>query len=191
MDTLGLIETRTITSGVRVLDVMLKAADVRLLKGSSICSGRYMIQVTGTRDAVQTSVRSAVEKSSDVVADFILSRVSSRVLAALKQRYAIDPGLAVGMVEARRAICGIAAADKAVKQADVTLCRMAIANGINGKSYIVFSGRVSSIHEAVNTASAFLEKDLVDALVLPNPDPGVIKALVPMGITRPEPQVTY
>jgi microcompartment protein CcmL/EutN len=188
MDNLGLVETRTITAGIRIMDVMLKAADVSLLRGTSICSGHYMIQVTGSRDAVETSINMAQESDSDLVADFILSRVSPQVLTALKEQTQIDSGSALGLVEARRAVCGIAAADAAVKQADVVIARIAVANGINGKSYLVVSGRVSSVNEAVHTASGLLGKDLMDVVVLPNPHPGVIRALVPAACPLSTPQ---
>ncbi len=183
METLGLLETWNITAGVRILDVMLKAADVTLLKGTTICSGRYMIQIAGNRDAVETSIGTAVLSESNIAARFILSNVSGQVLEALKRQVPLAPGDALGLVESKKAVTCIAAADKAVKQATVTLGRLGIASGINGKSYMVVGGGVSAVEEAVEVTKAFLGKELVDAVVIPNPDPHLVHALVPASNT--------
>lgn len=175
-DTLGLVETRSIASGARLLDIMLKAGNVDLLRASPICSGRFLIQVSGPRDAVKASV-DAVLKDPVAVATFILSRINSQVISTLKVRHAPKPGDALGLVESRRSASGIAAADAAVKQADVTLVRIAVAAGINGKSFILFAGNLAAVEEAVEAACKCLDKDLVDTALIPNPDHRVSNAL--------------
>ncbi|MCG8615444.1 MAG: BMC domain-containing protein, partial [Desulfobacterales bacterium] len=84
METLGLVETRNIVQGVRVMDRMLKAAPVELLRGASICSGRYMIQVAGCQADVEealTHAKGAGAKGTDPapVDVRILPRVSPEV----------------------------------------------------------------------------------------------------------------
>ncbi|WDP90334.1 MAG: BMC domain-containing protein [Desulfobacter sp.] len=176
LDTLGLVETRTIASGARLLDIMLKRGEVDLLQAGAICSGRFLIRVTGARDAVKAAVTAVVEDPA-AVDTFIISRISARVIRALKTRTMPEPGQALGLVESRRSASGIAAADAAVKRADVTLVRLAVARGINGKSFILVAGNLAAVAEAVEAACLHLDKDLLDSTVIPNPDRRAAEAL--------------
>ncbi len=178
-DTLGLVEAKTVVQGVGMMDRMLKAADVSLVRGASICSGRYMIQVAGLQADVAEAIAVTDAFDPGPVDTRILSRISPEVIAALKQRSPLPRGGALGMVESRRAVSGIAAADAAVKTAGVVLARLAVANGINGKSYLVVGGNVAAVESAVDAAAQTLGRALLDRLVLPNPDPGTVRALCP------------
>lgn len=179
MDTLGLVETWNISSGVRIMDMMLKAADVNLLKGAPICSGRYMIQITGSRDDVAFSINTAVESGIPTATSYILSNVSHQVLEVLQRQNSFNLEWALGLVESKKAVSCIAAADVAVKKSNVTLGRLTIASGINGKSYLVMGGDLSSVEEAVQAAADFLKKELLDFVVLPHPDPSLVRTLMP------------
>lgn len=178
MDSLGLLETATIAGGVRVLDVMLKAADVVLLCGTTICSGRYMIQLNGSRDAVATSMDAAKETGEKIVANALISGVASEVFSALKQQQPFLPGNALGLIECRKSVPSIKAADVAVKNSSLILNRLTLASGINGKSYLVVSGSVADVRSGVEAATAALGRELLDGLVLPSPDPQLVTALV-------------
>ena len=176
LDTLGLVETRTVASGARILDRMLKTADIDLLRAAPICSGRFLIRVAGLRDAVQAAV-DAVLSDTGVIDQFILSRISPQVIRALKTRTVPGPGQALGLVESRRSAPGIAAADAAVKRADVTLARLAVARGINGKSFMVVTGNLAAVEAAVEAASGCLGSSLVERTLIPNPDRQAAEAL--------------
>ena len=180
IETLGVAEATNISSGVRLMDMMLKAADVALVRGTPICSGRYMIHIAGNRDAVETSINTAVASGAPLIASFVVSGISAQVVKALRQHTALPAGCALGVVEAKRAVACIAAADAAVKRAAVVIGRMTIANGINGKSFMVLGGNITSIEEAVAAAADVLGRELVDAVVLPRPEDQVIEALVPL-----------
>ena len=45
MDSLGIVESRSIAAGAELTDMMVKGADVELVKAATICSGRFLIQV--------------------------------------------------------------------------------------------------------------------------------------------------
>ncbi|OQY11287.1 MAG: propanediol utilization protein [Desulfobacteraceae bacterium 4572_19] len=177
MDTLGLVESRSIAAGALLADHMVKKADVKLLKASTICPGRFMIHIEGERDAVETSVLFARNFDFSLAGSFILSNVSSQVILALKQKHEIKYGDAVGIVESKTAVSGIVAADKAVKQATVKLARLVTANGICGKSYFIISGNTSSVEEATEVSKEILGNNLIEAVVLSSPDPYVVSAL--------------
>lgn len=177
MDTLGVVECRTIASGVKVADGMVKVADVELVRAATICSGRYLIYVSGDRSAVAASVDHARESGNRLAGSFVISNISEQVLMALKKTLPVERGMALGVVEAKTVSAGIAAADSAVKRADITLARLVTGQGINGKSYFVMSGEVASVEEATATATLELGDRLIDSVVIPRPDVSVVRSL--------------
>lgn len=178
MDTLGIVESRSIAAGVELADGMVKAADVELVRASTICSGRYMIHVAGDREAVETSVRLARESGRALAGSFVLSNISPQVVAVLRKSFTADVGGALAVIECRMASVGIVAADCAVKRSAVTLVRLVTGQGINGKSYFVLSGDVASLEEATDAARSALGANLVEAVVIPRPSPSVVQALI-------------
>ena len=177
MDTLGVVESKSIAAGVELADGMMKVANVELVRAATICSGRYMIYVSGDRQAVETSVRFAEDSGRGLTGSFVISNVSPQVTSALKKGIAPEPGDAIGVIECRTVAAGVAAADCAVKQAAVSLLRLVTGQGITGKSYFVLSGDVGSVTEATEAARAVLEGKLVEAVVIPRPDADVVRAL--------------
>ncbi len=177
MDTLGVVESRSIAVGVELADGMVKAAQVTLVRASTVCSGRYTIYVAGDRQAVGTSVAFARESGRALAGSFVISNVSPYVLEALRHGAAAGEGEALGVVECRTVSSGIAAADSAVKRSAVRLLRLVTGQGINGKSYFVIGGDVASVREAAQAAREALGRDLVETVVLPRPDAAVAAAL--------------
>ncbi|VFQ45030.1 BMC domain-containing protein [Desulfoluna butyratoxydans] len=178
MDSLGLIESRSIAAGAVLADIMVKAAEVTLLKAGTICSGRYLIHVGGDRQAVDTSVKAAKAAGYSLAGSYTIGGVSREVLDALKHSPVVTHCGAIGVVECRTASSGVVAADQAVKRSTACLARIVTGNGINGKSYFVMTGDVASVEESVAAARETLGKDLVEAVVMPSPDSSVVNALV-------------
>jgi microcompartment protein CcmL/EutN len=177
MDTLGVVESRSIAGGAVIADSMVKSADVELVRASTICSGRYLIFVAGDRQAVHTAVETARESGRTLSGSFVISNVSRQVLDALKKSSAANEHDALGVIECRNVSSGINAADCAVKRSAVQLARLVTGQGINGKSYFVLSGDVASVEEAAEAAKSALGQNLVDAVVIPRPSASVVRAL--------------
>lgn len=178
MDTLGVVEIRSIAAGVLLADGMVKAAKVELVKAATICAGRYLIFVAGDKEAVDASVVFAKNSAWPLTGSFVISHISPQIPAVLKKSLPGTAGEALGVVECRNVSSGLAAADKAVKRAAVRLLRLVSGQGIMGKSYFVMSGDVASVTEAVGAAKEFLTGNLlIEAVVLPVPDESVIRAL--------------
>ncbi len=177
MDSLGIVESRSIAAGVELADMMVKGADIELVKASTICSGRYLIQVSGDVKAVEIAVEIAQNSGRTLAGSFILSNVSDQVVNALKKRSALQKYDALAVVECRTASSGIAAADCCVKRSQISLARLVTGHGINGKSYFVISGDVSSVKEAADAAKSVLGKNLVEIVILPSPSLSVVNAL--------------
>lgn len=176
MDTLGVVESKSIAAGVLLADGMVKAAEVELVRASTICAGRYLIFVSGDKEAVETSVAFAKNSTYSLSGSFVISNISPQISAVLKNSAPGD-GEAIGVVECRNVSSGLAAADKAVKRSAVKLLRLVAGQGIMGKSYFVLEGDVASVTEAVEAAKEFLAGNLIEAAILPVPDESVVRAL--------------
>ena len=174
MNALGLVESKSIAAGVELADKMLKAANVELVRASTICSGRYMIYVSGDQEAVASSVRIATESGRSLMGSFVISNLSPQVMSALKNRSKATQVDALGVIECRNVSSGVVAADCAVKRAAVDLLRLVTGQGINGKSYFVISGDVESVKEATEAAIAALGKNLIETVVIPRPSLSII-----------------
>nr|WP_240194768.1 BMC domain-containing protein [Desulfobulbus rhabdoformis] len=184
LDTLGLVEVKTIAAGARLLDLLLKAAEVELYKAGPICSGRFLIRIGGAQSSVEAAL-AAVASDASLLDWFVLPRIAPELLQALQNRQFPEPGFSLGVVESRRAASGIAAADKALKGADVMLARLAVAQGINGKSFMVFSGTLAQVDEAVALAAQTLGNQLVDQSVIARPEEITVASLVGMQPSGP------
>ena len=177
LDTLGLVESRTIAAGVFLADTMVKAADVTLVKASTICAGRYFIQVSGDRSAVETAVASAEASDYSLVGTFVISNVHPDLMQGVGRCRDIPAGDALGVVECKTVSAGIVAADQALKKASVQLARLVIGQGISGKSYFLLNGEIAEVTEAVAAAREALDKYLLETVIIPAPDAVVIAAL--------------
>lgn len=176
MDTLGIVDSRSIAAGAEIADAMLKAAPVALIRASVICAGRLIILVEGDREAVETSLRAAEATGFHLAGRYAISPVSPQVQAALRRQPVQSAGRAMSVVECRNAADGIMAADLAVKKADVSLMRLVMGQGIGGKSYFVLTGDVAAVREAAQAAADALGKSLQQMVVIPQPDAELIKA---------------
>lgn len=177
MDSLGVVELGSIASGAEVADGMVKAAGVELVRASTLCSGRFLIYVSGDREAVETSVEAARHSGRKLTGSFVISQVSPLLIAALRHGEPARPGEALGIVECRFVSPGIYAADKAVKRADVRLLKFVSGQGIAGKSFFVLGGDVAAVREAVEVAVEVLGSRLVEAVVIANPAEALAGAL--------------
>ena len=177
VDTLGIVECRTIASGVSLTDAMLKAAQVDLLRAATVCSGWYLIFIAGDRDSVETSVALAAASGKGIQGSYVLSTLSPQVRESLKMPSQAEPGDAVAIIEARYSSIGVAAADRAVKQAPVRLIRLVPGEGITGKSYFVLCGTVAAVEAGAAAARTMLGKHLVDSVVLANPEEALLSTL--------------
>lgn len=183
MTSLGLVETKTIACGIELADIMVKCAQVELLRAKTICSGRFMILVAGDRASVGEAIATAQEAETRLHALHLLSKVSEQVLAALSHhdREPFNPHDAIAVIECRNVISGISAADAAIKASGVRLAKLALGQGINGKSYFVLGGELASVETGAEAAKEALGKNILDRVIIPSPDQAVIQTVITGG----------
>lgn len=173
---IGIIELSSIAMGYQVQDEMLKSAAVEILVARTICSGKYIVVVTGPVSDVGAAVQAALNSGDEAVIDsFICPNVHESVLPALGQSVVVpaDQVGALGIVETFSATAIMAGADAAAKAARVTLFRIHLAMALGGKGFCLMTGTVADVRAGVQAAaSAARERGLlVNEVVIPRPSP--------------------
>lgn len=183
INSIGLIELSSVATGFAVEDRMLKAGAVKLLLARSICSGKFLIVVSGDVTSVQAALEAGASASAaSLIERRQIARVHPTVLQAISQTVEVDPAQlkSIGVVETFSAASIIEVADAAVKSADVTLLRVHLAMALGGKGFVLMAGDVASVQAAVNAGSKAAAEDgmLVGRGVIPNPSPELFKEYI-------------
>jgi microcompartment protein CcmL/EutN len=159
----------------------LKSANVDLLIAKTICPGKYIVMVGGEIAAVQQAVQNGEREGGHMKVDsFVLPNVHASVLPALSGVTQVEKRQSIGVVETYSVAACIAAADSAVKSANVQLVRIHMAFGIGGKCYLVVNGDIADANTAVTAASQSAgEKGLlVHSMVVPKPHDALWQQLI-------------
>lgn len=181
MDSIGMIELNSIAKGVEVADAVLKAAETRLLAARAVCPGKYHVLFAGAVAAVAASTEAATALAGRHLVDHtVIARVHPQVIEAIAcTSPAQEPG-ALGVMEFFSVTAAVYGADAAVKAADVTLLDVRMGTGIGGKSYVVLTGQVSAVEEAVacGVRQALQDGLLVQQTIIANPRPEIFESLL-------------
>jgi microcompartment protein CcmL/EutN len=162
ISSIGLIELTSVATGFLVEDVMLKAASVQLLMARSICSGKFLIVVSGDVSSVTAAVEAGgVAAGPSLIERRQIARVHPAVLAAISNAVDVDPRQlrSIGVIETFSAASIIEVADAAVKSANVTLLRVHLAMALGGKGFVMMAGDVASVQAAVAAGSRVAAED--------------------------------
>ena len=162
ISSIGLIELTSVATGFLVEDVMLKAASVQLLMARSICSGKFLIVVSGDVSSVTAALEAGgVAAGPSLIERRQIARVHPAVLAAISNAVGVDPRQlrSIGVIETFSAASIIEVADAAVKSANVTLLRVHLAMALGGKGFVLMAGDVASVQAAVAAGSRVAAED--------------------------------
>jgi microcompartment protein CcmL/EutN len=177
---IGIIELASVAAGYVVQDAMFKAAPVELLLARTICSGKYLIVISGNIAAVDASLDAgAAHAAGSLIEKGSLARMHPSVFEALGGTVDLAPGEArsLGVIETFSASSIVVAADAAAKAANVTLLRIHLAMALGGKGFAVMTGDVASVEAAVAAGCAAVAKDgmLAGRGVIPAPGPELFR----------------
>ena len=155
-------EFSSIAQGVHAADAIAKGTPIDVLYTGTTHPGKYVASVE-----VATEIVNGLD--ADVIAHVFLPDVAPDVVDAM---ISSDTGAgvtseAVGLVETGTISAGVDAADAAVKAADVTLRSLVMADGINGKAFLVVDGSVGDVNAAVEAAVERAGSSLVASVVIP------------------------
>lgn len=180
METIGFLELNSIAKGVEVADIVLKTAAVSLIFSRAGCPGKYYLLFCGEVAAVKASLEAGEALGGEHVVDScVIARVHPQVIRAINMTNLPEQMRAVGVMEFYSVTASIYSADAAVKAADVDLVDVRLGTGIGGKSYVILTGEVAAVSEAVsagvNTPNA--EGMLVSSVVIPSPHAELLDCL--------------
>lgn len=169
---LGMIEFKTVASGITATDLMLKTADIEVVQANPVCPGKYLATIAGEISAVNAAIDAAEKFSSAMLIDkFVLGNPHESIQPAICGALDIKNKNAIGIIETYTAASCVVAADTAAKTALVDLVEIRLAKGMCGKSYIILTGSVSSVTAAIERAKAGVEDGLfLDSSIIAGPD---------------------
>jgi len=167
---LALVETNSIAVGILAGDAMVKKAVVQLLEARSICPGKYMVLIGGEVGPVREAYQVGTATAADTLVDqLLLPNVHPSVFPALMSAAPPRGDEALGIIETVTAAVCIVAADAAVKEADVQLLEIRLANGLGGKSFVLLEGIVADVEAALAAGVALVKQEglLIRAVIIP------------------------
>ena len=178
-DAVYVVEYRSISQGIGVLDNMIKRANMSLLYANPICIGKYLICLGGDVSAIEEAQSAAEEDSGgSPMASYLLTGAHPAILGYFYNDLPKPEVLpeALGIFETRNASAGFASLDKALKSANVCVLRVWLGQQIGGKLCYVLGGSVSDIQAAIRAAQETIEdKEYVGSRVIPSPDATTMK----------------
>ncbi|QDV06516.1 BMC domain protein [Planctomycetes bacterium Poly30] len=182
---IAMLETQSVAAGIEMTDAILWESDIELLFATHVQPGKYVVLFTGSIDALRSALRRGVEVArGDLVDQLLIPQIDPRVCEALRRRdeplSPADGELdAVGVIETTTVSSCIAAADIALKEANVELLELRIANGLGGKSYVSMTGEVSDVRSSIQAGARHAESSarLARHVVIAKPHPELVAYL--------------
>lgn len=175
---IGMVELNSIARGIEVCDYMVKAAQVDLLRSSTVCPGKYIVIVAGDTGDVKASMKEGIGRGGEHILDTLtIPNIHPQLIPAISMTNQVPEQGAVGVLEFYSVASAITAADIAAKAANITLIEVRIGYAIGGKGYVTLTGDVGAVRAAVSAAERDVEL-LVGTAVIPRPDPKLFEALL-------------
>lgn len=184
IESVGIIETTSVGLGMAAQDALLKAGDVRVLLARTICSGKYIVAVTGPVAETSAAIEAGVDALPEGLIDHaVIPRIHPQVFKALGQSIELHVPLtggkpqavppALGVIETYSGTSILEGADAAAKAGSVTLVKIHLAMALGGKGYVMFAGSVADVQAAVDAGAAIVRDKglLVSAVNIPGPAP--------------------
>lgn len=178
---IGMVEYKTVSTGIKAADLIVKTAEVELIQAQTVCPGKYIILFAGDLSAVRVCVDAAEREYPESLIDkFVLGNPHESVFKALTCTAEIEDVAALGVLETFTGASVIVAADHAAKTAEVNLFEIRVARGMCGKSYLLLTGSVAAVTEAIESACKIVKEDglLLDYAVIPSPSKDFVNTLV-------------
>lgn len=152
---IGLVEYKTVSSGMTAADILVKTADVELVQADTVCPGKFYALIEGDVAAVQSAISAAKKAIPDKLIDeFVLGNPHESIFNAIWGTTTVEQPNAVGILETYSIAQAIVGADVAAKAAEVTLVELRLARGMCGKSYFLITGEVAAVTMAIEKAKA-------------------------------------
>ena len=151
---------------------MIKKAEIDVLESVPVCPGKYIVIAGGEEGAIEESYNKAEEIAEKWIIDRIfIPNLHKQIIPSIKAVEWNKEYRAIGVIETSNVASTIISADFAVKNSDVELIRIRLANGLGGKGYYVFTGTLEEVEAGINAGSDYPEKTgaMINKIIIPNP----------------------
>jgi microcompartment protein CcmL/EutN len=172
----GLWEFSSIAEGVLVADTIAKGAPVSSLSTGTAHPGKYLVLASGDTASVSVAVDIVNDANPQSLIDsMFIPDIDEAVAHAIVAvgRNADTSSEAVGVVETESVAAAIEAADAAVKNADVALAALRLADGLGGKAFFIVEGSVGDVTSGVAAAIDRCGDRHVSTAVIPQLTPEI------------------
>ena len=179
-----------VPAGLAALDAVCKEAQVAVLFAGDIDPGRFLLIFTGDLAAVEASLHKGVAEAGDALLEsLLLPQAHDSLHAALHGQFADSQGvlrdeLALGTLHAHTPLALLAALDRALKVADVSLLRLRLASELAGQGHAVLAGEQFDVEAALHAAQSGMPAGVVlQARLIARPASEVVAAALqrPLG----------
>ena len=97
---IGMIELSSIARGIETCDEMVKAAQVDLLRASTVCPGKYIIIVAGETGDVRASMNEGRKRGAQFVVDeLMIPNIHEQLIPAISMTNQVETRGAIGVLE--------------------------------------------------------------------------------------------
>jgi len=150
----GFLEFTSVGSGIKTAYLILKNTSIDIIMASPNCPGKYMVLFTGEVSSVKTAIDMAEnEADAGYLDSLLIPQIDEKVVHAL---YSPSPGEvsdSIGIIETLTITGSLLAADTMVKASNVEILELRMGKGLAGKSYVIVTGSIQDVREAVESAA--------------------------------------
>ena len=178
---IGMIEYKTVSSGILAADLMVKTAEVDVIEAQCVCPGKYIAIISGELSAVKAAVENAkTTYPLQFIDSFVLGNPHEAIFPAITGTSEAENIVSLGVLETYDAAKIIVAADVAAKTANVRLIEIRVARGMCGKSYMLITGEIAAVTAAIERAKESVSEDgmYLDSSVIARPDKKICDSIL-------------
>lgn len=146
---IAILEFDSIAHGIVAGDAMAKRSPLEVLLAGTIHPGRYLVLAGGGTAEVEEAIEAGTTAGGQsLLGCTFLPDVHPDVVAAIGGARQ-HGGDALGVIETRTVTTVVEAADAGIKNAEVVLRELRLADELGGKGYVLFGGTVTAVEAAV------------------------------------------
>lgn len=155
---LAALEMSSLAAGYSAMDLLVKKAPVRILEGSAMTPGKFVILFNGDEASVEESYKEILAQTQWGFLDHVLiPQLEGTVLPALYGLTKVECAESLCIVETASMASGLVSADASVKYADVKLIEIRSSRGIGGKCLYFVTGSLDAVQAAQETVQSTLQ----------------------------------
>ncbi len=170
IEALAFFEIDGMPRTIRAHDAALKRAPVRVYACAPISPGKALLLFGGDIASVEESADQVREiAASRLIDELLLPGIHPAVVTALTGERKKRSNEALAIVEVKTLATTLLAADAAVKVADVSIGRLHLGSGFDGKGYFTLWGHLYDVEAALESVITIGGERILDAEIIPAP----------------------